>query len=139
MFQHNVLHNILYAKKILFKFEKVTYPRCSFCKLHDETIMNLFYDILIVKRWWSQVKSILSNNLVFLISTTQSAIFGFWDLDITEHLIFNHLLLIFKMYIYNTRTTGSLNIIQLLVYIKGINDAEKKLCEHDSKRRKKFQ
>ena len=46
MFQYIVLHNILYANKMLFKFGKVTSPRCSFCKLHDETIMNLFYDCL---------------------------------------------------------------------------------------------
>ena len=42
MFQFKVLHNVLYANKMLFKFGKVTSPRCSFCKLHDETIMHLF-------------------------------------------------------------------------------------------------
>ena len=42
MFQHKVLHNILYANKMLFKFGKVISPRCCFCKLHDETIMHLF-------------------------------------------------------------------------------------------------
>ena len=59
MFQYKVLHNILYANKMLFKFGKVTSPRCSFCKLHDETIMPLFYDCLIVKELWNQLKSIL--------------------------------------------------------------------------------
>ena len=44
---------------MLFKFGKVTSPRCSFCKLHDETIMPLFYDCLIVKELWNQLKSIL--------------------------------------------------------------------------------
>ena len=92
--------NILYAKKMLFKFRKVTFPRCSFCKLHDETIMHLFYDCLIVKELWNQLKSILSNNLHFPISTPQNAIFGFWNLETNEHLILNYLLLIFKMYIY---------------------------------------
>ena len=56
----------------------------------------------------------------------QSAIFGFWDLDKNEHLILNHLLLIFKMYIHNARTAGCLNISHLLTYIKGIKDTEKK-------------
>ena len=40
--QYKVLHNILYANKMLFKFGKVTSPRCSFCKFHYETIMHLF-------------------------------------------------------------------------------------------------
>ena len=105
MFQYKVLHNTLYVNKMLFKFGKVISPRCSFCKLHEETIIHLFYDCSIVKRIWNQLKSILSNNINFPISTPQSAIFGFWDLDTNEHLILNHLLLIFKMYIYNARTT----------------------------------
>ena len=66
---------------MLFKFGKVISRRCPFCKLHEETIMHLFYDCLIVKRIWNQLKSIRSNNINFAISTPQSAIFGFWDLD----------------------------------------------------------
>ena len=97
MFQYKVLHNNLHANKMIFKFGKVTSPRCSFRKLHDETIMHLFYECLIVKRLWNLLKSTLSNNLIFPISTPLSAIFGFWDLDTNEHLILNQLLLIFKM------------------------------------------
>ena len=106
MFQYKVLHNTLYVNKMLFKFGKVISPRCSFRKLLEETIIHLFYDCLIVKRIWNQLKSILSNNTNFLISTPQSVIFGFWDLDTNEHLTLNHLILILKMYIYDTRTTG---------------------------------
>ena len=92
----------------------------------------------------NQLKPILSNNLNFPISTPQSAIFGFWDLDTNEHLILNHLPFIFKIYIYKARRTGYLNISHLLMYvhiyiyihIKGIK--EKKLCENDAKRRRKF-
>ena len=40
------------------------------------------------------------------------------------------------MYIYNARTTGYLNISHLLIYIKGIKNIEKKLCENDAKRKK---
>ena len=138
MFQYKVLHNILYANKMLFKFEKVTSPQCFFCKLHDETIMYLFYDCIIVKELWNQLKSVLSKNLIFSICTPQSAIFGFWDLDTNEHLILNQLLLIFKMYISNARTTGYLSISYLLIYITGIKDTAKKLCENNAKRRKKF-
>ena len=75
-----------------------------------------FYDCLIVKRIWNQLKTMLSNNLNFPISTLESAIFGFWDLDTNEHLISNCLLLILKMYIYNARKTGYLNINHLHIY-----------------------
>ena len=111
---------------MLFQFGKVISPRCSFCILHDKTIMHLFYDCLIVKRIWNQLKSILSNNLNFPISTPQSATFGFWDLDTNEYLK-PRLLIVFKMIIYNAKTTGYLNISHLLIYIKGIKEIEKKL------------
>ena len=39
---------------------------------------------------------------------------------------------------YHTRATGYLNISRLLIYIKGIKDTEKKLCENDAKKRKKY-
>ena len=66
----------------------------------------------------------------------ENAIFGFWDLYTNEHLILNYLLLIFKMYICNARTTGYLNISHLLIYITGIKDTEMKLRESDAKREK---
>ena len=100
--------------------------------------MHAFYDCLIVKRIWNQLKSIPPKNINFLISTPQSSISGFWELDTNEQFISNHLLLNFKMYIYNARTAGYLNVSHLLIYIKSIKDAEKKLCGNDVKRRKKF-
>ena len=126
VFRYKFLHNILCANKMLLKFGKVTSLRCSFCKLHDETIMHFFHDSLIVNKLWNQLKPILSNNLIVPISTPQSAIFGFWDLDTDEHLILNYLLIIFKMYIYNAKTTGYLNITHLLIFSKGMKYTEKK-------------
>ena len=120
-----------------FRNSKLKTSRCFFCKLHDETIMHVFYDCLIVKELCNQLKSIFSN-VAFLICTPQSAIFGFWDLDTNEHLVLSHLLRNFKMHIYNARTTGSLSISHLLICIKGIKDTEKKLCENNAKKRKKF-
>ena len=60
-----------------------------------------------------------SNNLIStpnLMSTPQSAILGFWDLDTNEHLTLNHLLLTFK-----------LRMCELM-----------QKCANDAKRRKKF-
>ena len=80
MFQYKVLRNTLYINKILFKFGKGFSPQCSFCKLHEETLIHLCYDCLIVKRIWNQL-NILSNNINFPISTPQSAIFRYFNLD----------------------------------------------------------
>ena len=45
---------------------------------------NNYAPSLMVKRLWDQLKSILSNNLIFSIRTSQSAVFGFWDLNTNE-------------------------------------------------------
>ena len=79
MFQYKVLHNILYANKMLVIFGKVISPISSSCKLHKDTIKHLFDDCLIVKRIWNQLKSIPSINLNFSTSTPQSDISGFWN------------------------------------------------------------
>ena len=78
---------------------------------------NLYYRI-ILSFWWVQHRMIQT--------------------DTNKHLIFNHILLIFKMYIYTARTTGYLNIHHLLIYITSIKDTEKKLCEKNAKRRENF-
>ena len=138
MFQYKVLHNILYVKKMLFKLGKVTSLLCSFCKLHDETMMHLFYTCLIVKELWNELKPILSNNFIFLICTPQSAIFELLDLDTNEHLILNHLFSKCVSAMCNARTTGYLNRSHLLIYIECINDTKKKILENNAKRRNKF-
>ena len=47
-------------------------------------LCTFFYDCLIAKKLWNQLKSVLSNNLNFLIRTTQSPTFEFSDLDAKE-------------------------------------------------------
>ena len=136
MFQCKTLHNILYAYKMLFRFWKVTSPQCSFQNIKDETIMHLLYECLIVKRLWNQLKSILWNNLIFPINTPWNAIFGLWDLDTNEHLILNHLLSIFKMFFYNARTTGYLNISHLLICLKDTNYTKKRMWKWCKKEKK---
>ena len=48
-FQYKTLNNLLYLNKILFKFDKVNCPLCSFCKSAEETIIHLCSECL-----WAQ-------------------------------------------------------------------------------------
>ena len=61
----------------------------------------------------------------------------FVNLARNEHLILNHLLLIFKMHIYTVRI-AYLDISDMLTFIKSTKDTEKKLCENDAKTCKKI-
>ena len=55
----------------------------------------------------------------------QSAIFGFLDISNKDYLIVNHLLLLFKYYIYNARDRKRLVFEALMTNIKNIYDIEK--------------
>ena len=59
-------------------------------------------------------------------STPQSSILGIFD-NIQHSGLINHLLLIFKCYIYSGRNTKQLNFDNLKITIKKIKELEKEL------------
>ena len=61
----------------------------------------------------------------------QSAIFGFLDISNKDYLIVNHLLLLFKYYIYNVRDWKRLVFEALMRNILSIYDIEKNLADQD--------
>ena len=70
--------------------------------------------------------------------TPQSAIFGFLGTSNKDYLIVNHLLLLFKYYIYNARDQKRLVFEALMKNIKNIYDIEKNLAEQDPHKKTKF-
>jgi len=70
--------------------------------------------------------------------TPQSAIFGFIDYDKDDFLIINHILLIYKWYIYKNRNKSKLGLKHLLDYIAKIKNTEQNICENDFKKKQKF-
>ena len=88
--------------------------------------------------FFSDLAALISSIILRFYFSLFKTLFAIFDKFTILFAFLNHLLLIFKMYIYNARTTGYLNISHLLIYIKGIKDTEKKLCESNAKRRKKF-
>ena len=115
-FQYKILHNILYLNKKRHIFEKIDSPLCSICHSNDEIITYLFCECVRPSQLWSQLRIFFSTDLNLPLLTPQTAIFGF--LVETDKCIFkitNHLLLIFKMYIYKSREKGSVDIISSLI------------------------
>ena len=113
VFQYKLLNNVLYLNKMLFRFGKIDSPLCSFCKMIEETPLHLFYNCIKTKLLWDQLKDFISNEtLSFPSLTPQSAILGHIDLS-DDYLLINHIILIYKFYIYNSRNRGYLNIEHL--------------------------
>lgn len=67
----------------------------------------------------------------------QSTIFGLGDLT-DNFTLLNHLLLIFKFYIYSAREKTHVSILQLKSAIKKINDVELEVSRNEHIKRKKY-
>ena len=131
VFQNKIPNNILFVNKMLFKFRKVESSLCSFCKAEDETYIHPFYrcrETSILRR---QLQEIFSAALDLPSISPQSVIFGFLD-DVLEHkLLINHVLLIFKNYLYKARKNIDLNFNILKNHLTKIRELEANLKASD--------
>ena len=125
-FQYKILNNVLYLNKKLFKFRKSTSPLCPFCKLSDETVLHLFYECNIILNLWNELVLFFENEFTLFDLTPQAAFLGFLNVDSELLLIQNHLLLIFKIYIYNSRRSESLKIKSLIREITKVKTQNQK-------------
>ena len=88
VFQYQLLNNVLYLNKMLFKFGKIDSPLCPFCKIIEETPVHLFYKCIKTKLLWDQLKDFISNEtLSFPSLTPQSAILG--HINLSDDYLFN--------------------------------------------------
>ena len=55
MFQYKILNNILYLNKQLFIFNKKDTKLCSYCRLQDETINQIFVECKFAIKLWSDL------------------------------------------------------------------------------------
>ena len=115
-FQYKILNNVLFLNKKLHTFGIKPSPLCSFCNLYDETPYHMFYEWDRVKCLWSDLVQCFQNNLILPTLTLQTAIFGFLDYTNSDSVfennkcLSNHILLIFKLYLYKSREKKLLNI-----------------------------
>ena len=102
-FQYKIIRNILYLNKMLFTFGKIKTPLCSFCHSYDDTIKHMFLWICF-KQLWSHFRLFLMNDISLSRLTPQSVIFVFINrIENSVYKITNHILLIFKLHVYETR------------------------------------
>ena len=128
-FQYKILKNVLYLNKKHFKFRKSTSPLCRFWKRSHDTVLHLFYECNIILNLWNKLKISLENEL-----TPQVSFLGFLNVNLKLLLTQNHLLLIFKIYIYNSSRSESLKIKSLIREITKIKNMEEKISLNNKKR-----
>ena len=136
-FQFKLFNNVLNLHKMLFKFGKVESPLCSFCNLNGETPYHLFYECSHTNYSWNQLRYFLSNSLNILPLTQRNVIFGLINQK-EKFLIINHLLSISKLYTYNSRSSGKLNIGYLKTIIYKTKNIESEASKTAIIRKQKY-
>ena len=138
VFHYKILRNVLFLNQKLFLFQKVNSPLCSFCNNDDETVKHLFHSCPTAIGLWNNLRNTFREHLQLPDLTPQSAIFGFLDTNHQHNLIFNHLLLIFKFYLYKARDHKKTNIKILKDKIKNIRTIELSLARKSINKSKKY-
>ena len=132
-FQYKDLNKVLYLNKKLFKFRISTSPLCPFCRLSDETVLHLFYECNIILNLWNELDLFFENEFTLFDLTPQAAFLGFLNVNSKLLLIQNYLLLIFKIYIYNSRRSELLKIKSLIWEITKVKNIEQKISLKNEK------
>ena len=105
----------------------------SFCDQNNETIEPLFCHCFVTKALWNGLKTFFENHLSLYDLTPQAAFFRFTEKHLDDTILHNHLLLVFKIYLYKSRSYGFVSLKSLILEIKKINRLEKKIAEANAK------
>ena len=111
VFQHKLLNNVLFLNKMLYRFGISQDLLCSFCCLEEETPMHIFYSCNHTQILWQRLKYYPQNNLDLPFLTPQSAILDFTDSQPENFIIINNLRLIFKYYIFKSKSNKHLSFL----------------------------
>ena len=123
LFQYKILNNILYLNEKLFKFKIVDSPLCSLCETENESVLHLFCACTVTSNLLEQFKLWVSD--IPLSGKTdicpQTFIFGAWNINTPDVIPINHMILLFKRYIYLRRQDRyGPNITSLKSFMKSI-------------------
>ena len=98
----------------------------SFCQSENETPIHLFHGCIKTNLLWYKLKQFLKVKIDLSVNTPQSAIFSFLNYENNSDV--NHLLLIFKYYLLNSREHKKLSLEVLKKEIVKIYNIEKQIC-----------
>ena len=120
---------MLYLNKTLFQFGKIQSPLCSFSHTEAETTLHVFHKSSVTKILWNQLLLFFETGLKFPDLTPQAALSGFVnESDNSLNILQNHILSIFKLYVYQSRERGVLNLNGLIKNVTKVKKLERKIA-----------
>ena len=117
---------------INFFFGKSETKQCSFCNEYPETVVHLFFSCNGSKNLWLQLKLFFGDDILHFDLSLQTALFGFTQTNDAN--IQNHLLLLFKLYLYRSRCHKNIHLKSLLFEINKVKSLEKSIAESNQKK-----
>ena len=140
IFQYKILNNILYLNRKISKFDQGVSHLCSLCLKEPEDILHLFCQRDKTQLLWET----LSNKVVGFLSLpkleTEPAILGKCNLNTNEKVLINHIVLLFKRFIFDNRSNRhKIHILALLSYLKTVEKVEQKIAYHKDKLKLHFE
>ena len=130
-FQHKIVNNVLFLNKKLHIFGINSTSPCSFCNLYNETTFHIFCERDRVKCLRSNLVQCFQSTLLFPTLTPLNVIFEILD-SVSNNSFFennkdfvDHILLIFKLYVYKSREKKVININNLTAEIRKVIKIEK--------------
>lgn len=107
-FNFKILHGILYLNKLLWTWNIVDSPRCSYCYIQLETVQHLFLQCVKVQSLWNYVERWWNDSVkpdIEMKFTDQIRLLGV-PKTIPDSLTLNIILTECRMAIYNGRNTN---------------------------------
>ena len=129
IFQYKILNNILYFNERLHKFGYVESPLCSLCNSETETMTHLFCHYSKTIQLWSSLSSWCKECLALPTLEPSTAILGFWNINDVKSKLINHILILFKYFIYADRNIKhAANFHALKLFISSVQKIEQKIA-----------
>ena len=127
IFQYKISNNILYLNRQLFRMKLVDSSLCSLCGHCVETVTHLFLSCTVSQGLWDQITK-WSSSCIPLPKLTELIIYMGWFQDNSHNISINHIILIFKKFIYIRKESKSQINMQCFKHcLKSIINVEKLL------------
>ena len=95
---------------------------------------DLFYECNITKELWNRLDLFFNDCFHLPQLLPQTAFFGFFNTYSNNLILENHILLPFKIYLYNSREQGEVTLKKLIRIIANVKDIEKESVGTDDKK-----
>ena len=118
----------------LYKFGYVESPMCSLCSSETETMTHLFCNCSKTDQMWNSLTSWYKGCLTLPVLEPSAAILGFFDVRDEKSRLINHILILFKFFLYaNRNIKHTVNFHALKLFISSVQKIENKIAFNGNK------